>query len=376
MKHIAGYLGKYLICAGMILGMVLFSSSVERTPLVPEDGTEFAKAIVIEASNEMGDDLLTEAGQGESQEVTVSIRSGKHKGETVEGYNLNGYLYGANCQVGTKVIVKLSEYEGVVSASVYNYDRELQIGILVLLFLGSIWFVGGKKGFNSVLALVFTFLVVILLYIPLLYIGIHPFLAAVLAAILITVMTHVLIADFSRKSISAMAGTVGGVVVAGLIALVFGKTAHITGYNVDDIETMVYIAQNSKIKISGILFSGIIISSLGAVMDVAMSIASSLNELHEKMPEISRKELFQSGMMIGRDMISTMSNTLILAYVGSSVNLMVMIYAYSYQMHQILNLYSLGIEIMNGLAGSLGIILTVPFTAALTTLIMKKPKKA
>lgn len=376
MKRIAGYLGKYLICAGMILGMVLFSSSVERTPLVPEDGTEFAKAIVIEASNEMGDDLLTEAGQGESQEVTVSIRSGKHKGETVEGYNLNGYLYGANCQVGTKVIVKLSEYEGVVSASVYNYDRELQIGILVLLFLGSIWFVGGKKGFNSVLALVFTFLVVILLYIPMLYVGIHPFLAAVIAAILITVMTHVLIADFSRKSISAMVGTVGGVVVAGLIALVFGKTAHITGYNVDDIETMVYIAQNSKIKISGILFSGIIISSLGAVMDVAMSIASSLNELHEKMPEISRKELFQSGMMIGRDMISTMSNTLILAYVGSSVNLMVMIYAYSYQMHQILNLYSLGIEIMNGLAGSLGIILTVPFTAALTALIMKKPKKA
>lgn len=137
-----------------------------------------------------------------------------------------------------------------------------------------------------------------------------------------------MIADFSRKSISTMAGTVGGVVVAGLIALIFGQTAHITGYNVDDIETMVYIAQNFKIQISGILFSGIIISSLGAVMDVAMSIATSLNELNEKMPDISRKELFRSG-------------------------------------------------IMNGLAGSLGIILTVPFTACITALIMKKkPGKA
>lgn len=362
-------LGKYLIVIGIIIAIVTFYNSVERTPLQAEDNTEFVKAVVTETT---GDNLPAVDGEGDSQEVTLLIKSGQHKGEEIQGYSLNGYLYGADCKVGTKVIVKLSEYDGSLSASVYNYDREAEIAVLVLLFLGMIWLVGGKKGFNSVLALIFTFIVIMMMYIPMIYIGCSPFLAAVAAVILITLMTHVLIADFSKKSVSAMIGTIGGVVVAGVIALVFGKAAHITGYNVDDIETLVYIGQNSRVDIGGMLFSGIIIASLGAVMDVAMSISTSLNELHEKMPDISGKELFQSGIIIGRDMISTMSNTLILAYVGSGINLLMIIYAYSYQMHQIINLYSIGIEIMSGLAGTMGIILTVPFTAGVTTLLMKK----
>lgn len=361
-------MGKYLVVIGIILAIIIFYRSVKRIPLLAEDNTEFAKAVVTETTRE---DLLTGNPVGDSQEVTLLIKSGKHKGKIVEGYSLNGYLYGADCKEGTKVIVKLSEYDNGVSASVYNYDRETEILVLILLFLGSMWLVGGKKGFQSIVALMFTVIVVIMLYIPLIYIGWSPFLAAVLAVVLIVVITHMLIADFSKKSISAMIGTMAGVIVAGVIALVFGKMAHISGYNVDDIENMVYISQHAKIDISGMLFSGILISSLGAVMDVAMSISSSLNELHEKMPEISRKELFRSGMVIGRDMISTMSNTLILAYVGSSINLLMIVYAYSYQMHQILNLYSIGIEIMNGLAGTMGIILTVPFTAGVTAMIMK-----
>lgn len=110
-------------------------------------------------------------------------------------------------------------------------------------------------------------------------------------------------------------------------------------------------------------------------MDVAMSISSSLHEINEKIPNITGKELFRSGVSIGRDMISTMSNTLILAYVGSGINLIMIIYAYSYQMHQVLNMYSLGIEIMSGISGTMGIILAVPFTSAITAVLMKYRKK-
>lgn len=364
--------GKYLIVIGIIVAIVTFYKNVERSPLLAEDNTEFVKAVVTESS---GDNLLAAEGEGDSQEVTLLIKSGSHRGEEVSGYSLNGYLYGADCKKGTKVIVKLSEYDGNISASVYNYDREAEIFLLVGLFLGLMWMVGGKKGFNSIIALVFTFLVIIMLYIPMIYVGCSPFLAAVLAVILITVITHILIADLQKKSIAAMLGTVCGVVVAGLIALVFGKLGHITGYNVDDIESLVYIGQNSKINIGGMLFSGIIISSLGAVMDVAMSISSSLHEINEKIPNITGKELFRSGVSIGRDMISTMSNTLILAYVGSGINLIMIIYAYSYQMHQVLNMYSLGIEIMSGISGTMGIILAVPFTSAITAVLMKYRKK-
>ena len=285
---------------------------------------------------------------------------------------MNGYLYGADCKVGTKVIVKLSEYKGNISASVYNYDREFEITMLILFFLATMWLVGGKKGFNSIIALIFTFVVVIMLYVPLMYVGVSPFLAAVLSVILITVITHILLADLQIKSISAMIGTVCGVIVAGIIAMLFGKLGHVNGYNVNEIETLVYIGQNSKLDIGGMLFSGILISSLGAVMDVAMSVSSSLNEIYINSPDISAKELFKSGINIGRDMIGTMSNTLILAYVGSSVNLIMIIYAYSYEMHQVMNMYSIAIEIMSGIAGTMGIILSVPFTSAITVVLLKR----
>ena len=137
------------------------------------------------------------------------------------------------------------------------------------------WLVGGKKGFNSILALIFTFATVIFLYIPLMYIGASPFIAATASVVIITVVTFTLIADWQMKSIGAMLGTVFGVVVSGIIALLFGHFGHVTGYNVDDIENLIYVGQNSKLDIGGMLFSGILIASLGAVMDVAMSVDSS-----------------------------------------------------------------------------------------------------
>lgn len=134
--------GKYLIVIGIIVAIVTFYKNVERTPLLAEDNTEFVKAVVTESS---GDNLLAAEGEGDSQEVTLLIKSGSHRGEEVSGYSLNGYLYGADCKKGTKVIVKLSEYDGNISASVYNYDREAEIFLLVGLFLGLMWMVGGKK---------------------------------------------------------------------------------------------------------------------------------------------------------------------------------------------------------------------------------------
>lgn len=362
---------KYLIVIGIILAIFAFYQSVERKPLLAEDNTEFAKAVVTEVSNE-NLQTGTDGNIGDSQEVTLLIKSGSYKGETVSGYNMNGYLYGANCKEGTKVIVRISEYAGQLSANVYNYDREFEIAALILAFFVLMWLVGGKKGINSIAALIFTFIVVIMMYVPMMYIGISPFWVAVVSVILITIITHVLIADFQVKSMSSMLGTICGVVVAGIIALIFGETANVNGYNVDEIENLVYIGQNSKLNIGGMLFSGILISSLGAVMDVAMSVSSSLNEIQLNRPDISKKELFKAGINIGRDMIGTMSNTLILAYVGSSINLIMIIYAYSYQMHQILNMYSIAIEIMSGIAGTMGIILAVPFTSAIATVLIKK----
>ncbi len=367
--------GKYLIVIGITLLMFLFFQSVERKPLLADDNMVFVKAVVVQNDHEE-EQTQASLDSGDTQQVVLEIRSGSHKGEKVEAYSLNGYLYGANCKVGTKVIASLSEYDGELSANVYNYDRETEIIVLLAVFFGLMWLVGGKKGFNSILALIFTFVAVIMMYIPMMYIGVSPFIAATITVVIITLVTFILIADFQMKSIGAMLGTIFGVIVSGLIALAFGHFGHVTGYNVDDIENLIYVGQNSKLDIGGMLFSGILIASLGAVMDVAMSVSTSLHEIKEQRPEITAKEIFKSGINIGRDMIGTMSNTLILAYVGGSLGLVMIIYAYSYQMHQILNMYSIAIEIMRGIAGTIGIILTVPITSLIMSMLLTREKKA
>ena len=131
---------------------------------------------------------------------------------------------------------------------------------------------------------------------------------------------------------------------------------------------------STNIKIGDLLFAGILISSLGAVMDVGMSIASTLNELQEKKEIMSVKELFASGMNVGRDMMGTMSNTLILAFTGGSLNTLVFIYAYDYPYLQIINIYSIGIELMQGLSASMGVVLTVPFTSLIGAWLLGKRK--
>lgn len=389
--------GKYIAVIGIMLLILIFYRSVEKTPLLAEDHTEMAKAVVLfvaddgdTADNTDTEDADTDAdavsqdappeemftGTGRIQSVTLRVKSGTYKGKTVEGSSIHGYLYGAVCRKGSRVIVRLSEYNGEVTASVFNYDRERELCILIVIFLGLIWLVGGKRGINGVLALVFTIFVVILLYIPMMYVGFSPFLAAVVTVILVTVVTHLLLAGFEKKSIAAMLGTIAGVISAGTAAAIFGYFSHINGYNVEEIEGLIYVGAASKLHIGGMLFSGILISSLGAVMDVAMSIASSLNEVYLADPSVSGRELFQSGITIGRDMIGTMSNTLILAYVGGSLNMVMLIYAYSYQMHQILNMYSIGIEIMRGVAGTIGIILAVPFTSFISVYLLKRERAA
>lgn len=274
--------------------------------------------------------------------------------------------------VGTKIIVRISEYDSNISGSVYGYDRGMVLYILIGLFLICMWLVGGKKGINSIIALIFTFVVIMNRYIPLMYIGVNPFLAAVVSSILIVIISMILIGDFSKKTICAILGTIWGIVIAGMIAIIFGKLAHISGYNVEDIETLIYVGQNSKLNIGGLLFSGILMASLGAVMDVAMSVSSTINEVNKIDTKLTSKDLFKSGISVGRDMIGTMSNTLILDFIGNSVNTMVVIYAYAFPYLQVINTYSIGIEILRGIAGTMGVILTVPFVSDISSKIMKK----
>ena len=189
-----------------------------------------------------------------------------------------------------------------------------------------------------------------------------------------SIVTLGLLGGYSSKTVSAILGTAIGVVIAAVAAMAFGKAAGITGYNVSDIEALNYVGQNTKIKIGELLFAGIIISALGAVMDVGMSIASTIQEIYETDKTLSMKRLFVSGINVGRDMMGTMTNTLIFAYVGGAMTTLVINYAYDLSYRQLANSYVIGIEIMQGLSGSLGVVLTVPITALIASFLAVRKK--
>ncbi len=178
-----------------------------------------------------------------------------------------------------------------------------------------------------------------------------------------------MIGGTTRKNIAATAGTVAGVVIAGISARLFSMASGITGYNVSDIETLMTLWNTNGIQVGGLLFSGLLISCLGAVMDVAMSVCSSMYEIYNQNLAMSRAQLFKAGMHVARDMMGTDSNTLILAFAGSSVSMLLLDYAYDLPYQQIINSNNIGIAIMQGLAGSFGIVLSVPLTVLICTVL-------
>nr|WP_298090337.1 YibE/F family protein [uncultured Blautia sp.] len=367
-KKVVRYL-IYLLFVCVFAVFVFKLNQVEKTELVVRTGQTFEKAEVTEI---LQDNLNSNGTRVGEQKVRVKMLTGARKGEKLDVTSSSGYLFGAACTVGMKVIVMQSVAGETTIASVYSQDREWVIYIFALLYLLALCVIGGKQGIKGCLGLIFTFFCVIFVYLPLVYLRFSPFWAAVFICFLTTLVTMYLIGGPTKKTCAATLGTLAGVVLAGLSAWCFSKASGISGYNVSDIETLMTLWNTNRIQVGGLLFSGLLISCLGAVMDVAMSISSAIDEIYKQNTSLTRKELFKAGMRVGRDMMGTDSNTLILAFAGSSVSTLLLDYAYDLPYQQIINSNNIGIAIMQGLAGSFGIVLSVPLTVLICTVLFHK----
>lgn len=367
-KKVVRYL-IYLLFVCVFAVFVFKLNQVEKTELVVRTGQTFEKAEVTEI---LQDNLNSNGTRVGEQKVRVKMLTGARKGEKLDVTSSSGYLFGAACTVGMKIVVMQSVAGETTIASVYSQDREWVIYIFALLYLLALCVIGGKQGIKGCLGLIFTFFCVIFVYLPLVYLRFSPFWAAVFICFLTTLVTMYLIGGPTKKTCAATLGTLAGVVLAGLSAWCFSKASGISGYNVSDIETLMTLWNTNRIQIGGLLFSGLLISCLGAVMDVAMSISSAIDEIYKQNTSLTRKELFKAGMRVGRDMMGTDSNTLILAFAGSSVSTLLLDYAYDLPYQQIINSNNIGIAIMQGLAGSFGIVLSVPLTVLICTVLFHK----
>lgn len=353
--------------------LALLLQNVQKTELINRTGQTFEKGVVTEV---LVDNLQPDGTRVGEQRVAVRMTTGVRKGQVIEMTSSAGYLFGATCTPGLRVIVMQSVAGDTTVSSVYSQDRGGVLLLFAALYLVALVVIGGKQGLKGALGLAFTFLAIIFLYLPLVYLGWPPLWTSVLICAVTTAVTMYFIGGPTRKTVVASAGTVAGVVIAGLVAAIFGAATGISGWNVSDIETLITLWNTNGINVGELLFAGLLISSLGAVMDVAMSVASSMGEVLAQNPSMSRGALFASGMRIGRDMMGTDSNTLILAFAGGSVSMLVLDYAYDLPILQILNSNNIGISVMQGLAGSFGVVLAVPVTVALATLLYtaKRPE--
>ena len=265
------------------------------------------------------------------QVVEVGITSGKFKGKKwiVTNEQSNNPVFDIRVKQGDAVVLYIDVTDGEIrDVFISDYLRQPYIYALVLLFIVLLLAIGWRQGLKTMAALFLTLVLVWGVLLPGFLHGYNPLLVTVLVSVLATAVTMVVVGGFSLKSLAAICGTLCGVLVAGLLALSVGKLAHLTGFGNEEAAMLLYIPQKANLDIQGLLFAGIIIGALGAAMDVSMSIASAVYELKCVNPQLTVGELIRSGLNVGRDILGTMANTLILAYTGSSLQLILVFMAY------------------------------------------------
>lgn len=315
-----------------------------------------------------GDDMVMDY-----QQVEIRILEGDYKDTVIV---VDNYIDAYNMVVekGYYVLLYLDvSTDGELQAAfILEIVRERYLFYLVAAFALLLIVLGGFKGLKVILTLVLTGLAVLKVLLPLTMRGYPPVLVSVSICVAVIVMTLLIINGINKKSMSAIIGTTGGVLVAGAIALMVGTAARLTGMGNEYAQLLMYTPSAISFDFRGLLFAGIILGSMGAVMDVSMSIASAMHEIETIKPGISPKELIRSGMNVGRDVMGTMSNTLILAYAGGSLHLMLLFSVYEVPFNEIINKDIIASEVLRAMAGSIGLLFVIPLTAIVAGTIGKK----
>lgn len=370
-------------CLVLAAALVLFI--VVRAIAVPEEenGSQAAEYAEYEngvitavlTDNTFTDPTADNALRGE-QLLLAEVKTGQYKGETLQVYSYVGPLYGGQLKVGDGATLLISTYaDGTHTATVYEYNRLPMLAVIVALFLIATVAVGGKVGAKSLVALAITLVCLFWILIPLLMKGAPTLLTVFLVCAYITVVTMVILGGVQRKTVCATLGTIAGTALSLLFGLAAQSLARVDGLRLADVEPLLQLRQTgTPLGLRGLLVGGIVISALGAVMDVAMSIASALTEVHAVAPDRGTKELFRSGMNIGRDMVGTMTNTLILAFLGSGFALIIYLYSLGLSPYQLISSSYLTIEVVSSISSSIGVILSVPLTALISSVILTKGK--
>lgn len=325
-------------------------------------------AIIISLDGETQDDVW-----GKKIAFTAeTLGYGNARTDVIPGYQiLNDDIKNTPAvSVGDKVVL-MSYGENYLFQYYYRFDKVVVLG---LVMIGFILFMGGIKGLNTIVSLSLTCLSIFFILIPSIKGGYNIYLSTVVICLYIIVETQIIVYGLSKKSVITALSCSAGVIFSGVISLFMDRWMKLTGYTNDD-TYMLSTLFGFDVNVKAIMFSMITIGALGAIMDVSMSVTSPLCELKKAGKGASAGTLMESGFSIGKDFMGTMTNTLILAYMGSSM-IVVLVYAASnYPLLSILNKEEIVFEFLQSLVGSLGILFTIPLTTIIASLILSGGKE-
>ncbi len=368
----------YQIAAVLISAFLIFLSYAyivgDGTIFKGELDGEIIKARVIRVT-----DVKTQNISGENEFVTVTFKAqalnSDLRGKTLDVVQELDRSY-AFCprqvEENDKILVDSFFQDGQRMFYFGDYIRITPLLWLLAVFCVMIIIFSRMQGVKTVISLAFTCVSVFCVLIPAILNGHNIYFWSILVCVFMTVMTLILISGFNLKALCAGIGCVSGVMCAGLITRAMDLFLNMTGLIEEESIYLVQLYPDNPINLKAIIFAMIIVGAVGAVMDVSMSISSSLYELRVKSPEISQKDLMKSGFTIGRDMMGTMANTLVLAYIGSSLTSVLLLVSYNASIHQVINRELIVAEILQALAGSMGMLLTLPLTSAICSVIYYK----
>lgn len=340
------------------------------------EGTSYAKGVIeqVESSTVAWDDSV-DRNLG-TQKLLVRITSGEHAGQTVEITNDLAATHNVEASEGMAVVVKVDAPEGSVEPfySVFNYDRTVPIAAILGLFAILMVAVGGKKGVKSLIGLVFSMFTIMAFLLPAIYHGASPIAMGCVTALVITVLNMVLLNGPSRKTAAAIVSTMSGVLAAVVLYLVFSSVMRLSGYNLDQAEELLAVHSATGLNVGEIMFVGVVISALGAVMDMCMSVATSLFEMARLHAGMDERQVVRSGLTIGRDMIGTMCMTLILAFAGTAIASLLVMVAFGAQLDTLLASDFVATELLQSLIGGMAVVLSVPITAVVSAHALALPE--
>ena len=333
--------------------------------LISYKGVEYLRAKVVEVVDESLDYPENSKPVGVQKIKAKILKTGK----VVELDNELVNTHSIKVNKGSNVILVQNQNSGSTDDyyySVYNYDRSLRIFVIIALF---VIFLAGIKGLKSAIALFVSIYIILFFDVALLMNGYNNILVTIITVILCAVYSLVVLYGYTKMTLVNMISIGTSFLIAAIMVKIIGKVLYVSGHNMENVETLILIGKTWGLRIENLLFSAVSIASLGASMDVSVSISSSLKEIKSLNTDLDSRKLFESGMNIGKDIIGTMVNTLVFAFIGSSLVTIMVLISHGVSFNQLVNSDFFSVEITKGLIGTVVVIIMVPVTSLFSSII-------